>query len=112
MLFKLVNEQQSNNCFVNVVVQNFWHLSGFVYALRDIILEADKLSRQEDGVLYELAQLLRDIKESAEGSTHSVANLKHQILTEIYGQDAFNWNEQADASEAFQMILKKYHEHF
>ena len=63
-------------------------------------------------MLYELAKLLKEIKESNEGSTHSVADLKQAILADIYGQGGFDWNEQADASEAFHTILKKYHEHF
>ena len=43
---------------------------------------------------------------------HSGAPLKHAILTDMFGQGAFDWNEQADASEAFHLILKKFHEHF
>lgn len=111
MLFKLVNDQRSNNCFVNVVVQNFWHLNGFAFAMKDTILESSRL-RPQNGVLYQLSRLLKKIKESNEFELHTVAELKNAILTEMYGADGFDWNEQADACEAFQLILKKYHEYF
>lgn len=111
MLFRLVNEQQSNNCFVNVVVQNIWHLTGLQNVLKELILEYPRL-KQQDGIVYFLSKLLKEIKESREGSIHSVSTLKEAILTEMFGKGCFDWNEQADASEAFLLVLKKTHDYF
>lgn len=43
---------------------------------------------------------------------HSAAGLKEAILTEMFGAGGFNWNEQADACEAFELVLKKIHEYY
>ena len=56
-----------------------------MYALKDIILEKDKLENDQNGVLFQLAKLMKEIKESNEGSVHSVAALKQAILTDLYG---------------------------
>ena len=55
--------------------------------------------------MFELAHLLKTIKESEEGSTHSTAALKHAVLTEMFGAGLFDWNEPADAAEAFLLVL-------
>ena len=113
MLFGLENEDLANNCFINVVVQNIWHLNGFKHVLKEIILEYDSLNRDtSDRIVYELSKLLKEIKEQREGNIHSVADLKKAVLTEMFGRDGFNWNEQADACEAMLLILNKVHEHF
>ena len=111
MLFRLMNDNNANNCFVNVVVQNFWHLNGFQHALKQIILEFPRL-KKEDGIVYYFAKLLKEIKESHEGAVHSVAALKEAILTEMLGANNFEWNEQADVAEAFLLLLNKIHEYF
>ena len=64
MLFRLENEDLANNCFINVVVQNIWHLNGFKHVLKEIILEYDSLNRDSsDRIMYELSKLLKEIKE-------------------------------------------------
>ena len=60
--------------------------------MKDTILEASRL-QPADGVLYHLSTLLKRIKESNEYSLHTVENLKSAILTEIYGENGFRWNE-------------------
>ena len=55
-----------------------------MHVLKDIILESDKLA-ESDGVIYYLAKLLKEIKESEEGSMHSVNELKQAILQDMYG---------------------------
>mmetsp|Transcript_702 Transcript_702/g.974 ORF Transcript_702/g.974 Transcript_702/m.974 type:complete len:129 (+) Transcript_702:319-705(+) len=113
MLFGLENDEMANNCFINVVVQNIWHLNGFKHVLKQTILEAENLQKSaSDQIMYELAHLLREIKESREGDIHSVADLKQAVLTEMFGNGGFRWNEQADACEAMLLILGKVHEHF
>ena len=92
MLFRLVNEQQANNCFVNVVIQNLWHVRGFQYVLKDVILEGPRL-QEHHGIVFYLARLLKEIKESNEGSVHSVSALKTAILSDMYGAGSFEWNE-------------------
>ena len=77
MLFGLENSDLANNCFINVVIQNIWHLGGFKHVLKDTILAASNLNpEQDERVMCELANLLRNIKESQECSIHSVAALK------------------------------------
>ncbi len=43
---------------------------------------------------------------------HSVGALKGAVLSEMYGKDGYEWNEQADACEALLLLLRKIHEHF
>ena len=106
MLFGLENDNNANNCFINVVMQNIWHLNGFKFVLRDTILAADSLdSERTDPIMYKFAWLLKGIKEGEESAVHSVAALKHDVLTEMYGANQFEWNEQADACEAFLLLL-------
>lgn len=113
MLFRLDNDHQANNCFINVVVQNIWHLNGFKFLLRDMVILAERIDREEaDPIVFELVQLLKEVKESEEWTMHSVASLKKAILTEMFGAGNFAWNEQADACEAFELILRKVHEFF
>lgn len=65
MLFGLENSAMANNCFINVVVQNIWHLSGFKHVLKDSIMATKSLNPgKDDKVMCELSNLLRDIKES------------------------------------------------
>ena len=55
MLFMLDNAEYANNCFLNVVIQNIWHLSGFHRILKDVILEAKRLedtNEECDKVFY------------------------------------------------------------
>ena len=59
-----------------------------------------------------MSKLLKEIKESSEGSAHSVDTLKEAVLIEMFGKDGFQWNEQADACEALLLLLSKIHEHF
>lgn len=75
-----------------MVVQNFWHLNGFQHALKQLILELPRL-KEKDGIVYHLSKLLKQIKESREGSVHSVSALKEAILTEMFGKSGFDWNE-------------------
>ena len=94
MLFGLENNDYANNCFMNVVVQNIWHLNGFVHVLKDVILETESLDpNSHDKIMYELAHLLRNIKESKEGTIHSAAALKQAVLGEMFGAGNFEWNE-------------------
>ena len=93
MIFCLENRNYANNCFMNVVVQNIWHINGFKYILKDTIIAAERLDKNvDDPVMFELAQLLKKVKESKEGSTHSAADLKQAILTSMFGGN-FDWNE-------------------
>ena len=106
MLFGLENDRKANNCFVNVVIQNIWHLNGFKFVLRDTILAASQLDPENtDPILFKFAWLLKGIKEGEESAVYSVAQLKHGMLTEMFGAGSFEWNEQADACEAFLLIL-------
>lgn len=88
-LFGLTNMGNANNCSINVCVQTIWHLSGFVRALRSLILEADRL-QERDGSLFWLAKLFSEIKESEEDSQHTVTELKRATLAEIFGKDQFD----------------------
>ena len=88
MMFGLTNAHQSNNCFINVVIQNIWHLTGFQHVLKQVILELPRLS-QSDGIIFHLSKLLKEIKESDEGSVHSVSALKEAVLSDMFGKDGY-----------------------
>lgn len=98
MIFGLKNNNNLNNCFINCVIQNIWHLNGFKFILREAILAKDTLDKGHSNIImYELATLLKAIKEGEEGAVYSVTPLKQAVLTEMFGAGNYESNEQADA---------------
>ena len=113
-VFKLTNNVGDNNCFLNVFLQNFWHLEGFRSTLKQVIRWKERNVRpghKVNQLFSQLAILCNQILDVNEEEELTVDILKQSLFIEMSNHGSMSQlNSKADAIEAFQLILNAIHE--
>ncbi|KAI9922516.1 hypothetical protein PsorP6_000938 [Peronosclerospora sorghi] len=104
----LLNTSGENNCFLNVVIQSFWHLTSMRHFLLHV--EVKEESRTvESNVLRALKSIMMEYDDTSSGVLHSRAIRKG--LSVLYAADK-NFQEGAmyDAEETLLALLNLMHQ--
>lgn len=104
----LLNASGENNCFLNVVIQSFWHLTSMRHFLLHVEVKEDSRS-VESNVLRALKSMLMEYDDTSSGVLHSRAIRKG--LSVLYAADK-NFQEGAmyDAEETLLALLNLMHQ--
>ena len=112
-VFYLENELGSNSCFLNVVIQNFWHLEGFRKALKAVIRwrrEQEVESSAANPTFEALVEAMNRLFVTEEYTIASLDQLKQAFFrSQVGGGSIVAVNVKADAGEAFTHILESTH---
>ena len=76
--FKLANNAGDNNCFLNVVIQNFWHMEAMRQTLKSVIRWEHPVhpGAKVNQVFYQLSTLCNQILDADEQDELTVDLLK------------------------------------
>ncbi|KAL7686685.1 putative pleckstrin domain, UBA-like superfamily, Ubiquitin-associated domain-containing protein [Plasmopara halstedii] len=104
----LLNASGENNCFLNVVIQSFWHLTSMRHFLLHVEVK-DESRSVESNVLRALKSMLMEYDDTSSGVLHSRAIRKG--LSVLYAADK-NFQEGAmyDAEETLLALLNLMHQ--
>ncbi|CAH0480463.1 unnamed protein product [Peronospora belbahrii] len=104
----LLNSSGENNCFLNVVIQSFWHLTSMRHFLLHVEVK-DGSRTVETNVLRALKSIMTEYDDTSSGVLHSRAIRKG--LSVLYSADK-NFQEGAmyDAEETLLALLNLMHQ--
>ncbi|KAL4110281.1 hypothetical protein PRIC1_001973 [Phytophthora ramorum] len=104
----LLNASGENNCFLNVVIQSFWHLTSMRHFLLHVEVK-DESRSVESNVLRALKSMITEYDDTSSGVLHSRAIRKG--LSVLYSADK-NFQEGAmyDAEETLLALLNLMHQ--
>ncbi|KAG7395855.1 UBA/TS-N domain [Phytophthora boehmeriae] len=104
----LLNASGENNCFLNVVIQSFWHLTSMRHFLLHVEVK-DESRSVESNVLRALKSMMTEYDDTSSGVLHSRAIRKG--LSVLYAADK-NFQEGAmyDAEETLLALLNLMHQ--
>ncbi|TDH64972.1 hypothetical protein CCR75_008052 [Bremia lactucae] len=104
----LLNASGENNCFLNVVIQSFWHLTSMRHFLLHVEVKEESRS-VESNVLRALKSMLMEYDDTSSGALHSRSIRKG--LSVLYSADK-NFQEGAmyDAEETLLALLNLMHQ--
>ncbi|KAE9094834.1 hypothetical protein PF010_g16943 [Phytophthora fragariae] len=104
----LLNASGENNCFLNVVIQSFWHLTSMRHFLLHVEVK-DESRTVESNVLRALKSMMMEYDDTSSGVLHSRAIRKG--LSVLYSADK-NFQEGAmyDAEETLLALLNLMHQ--
>ncbi|KAF4317533.1 hypothetical protein BBO99_00003079 [Phytophthora kernoviae] len=104
----LLNASGENNCFLNVVIQSFWHLTSMRHFLLHVEVK-DESRSVESNVLRALKSMMTEYDDTSSGVLHSRAIRKG--LSVLYSADK-NFQEGAmyDAEETLLALLNLMHQ--
>ncbi|GMF27880.1 unnamed protein product [Phytophthora lilii] len=104
----LLNASGENNCFLNVVIQSFWHLTSMRHFLLHVEVK-DESRTVESNVLRALKSMMMEYDDTSSGVLHSRAIRKG--LSVLYAADK-NFQEGAmyDAEETLLALLNLMHQ--
>ncbi|CAI5708381.1 unnamed protein product [Hyaloperonospora brassicae] len=104
----LLNASGENNCFLNVVIQSFWHLTSMRHFLLHVEVKEESRS-VESNVLRALKSMITEYDDTSSGVLHSRAVRKG--LSVLYSADK-NFQEGAmyDAEETLLALLNLMHQ--
>uniref|UniRef100_A0AAV1TYD8 Ubiquitin carboxyl-terminal hydrolase n=1 Tax=Peronospora matthiolae TaxID=2874970 RepID=A0AAV1TYD8_9STRA len=104
----LLNASGENNCFLNVVIQSFWHLTSMRHFLLHVEVKEESRS-VESNVLRALKSMITEYDDTSSGALHSRAVRKG--LSVLYSADK-NFQEGAmyDAEETLLALLNLMHQ--
>ncbi|OQS05058.1 inactive ubiquitin carboxyl-terminal hydrolase [Thraustotheca clavata] len=103
----LQNATGENNCFLNVIIQSFWHLTSLRRLLQDLtIKESDDVA---SNVLKALKEIMLAYEDPSSGALHP--KVLRKWLSMLYSADKlFQEGSMADAEETLLTILNLMHQ--
>eukprot|EP01012_Entosiphon_sulcatum_P012508 TRINITY_DN17854_c0_g1_i1.p1 TRINITY_DN17854_c0_g1~~TRINITY_DN17854_c0_g1_i1.p1 ORF type:complete len:652 (-),score=55.57 TRINITY_DN17854_c0_g1_i1:8-1963(-) len=106
----LKNEPGANNCFLNVILQSFFHLRCFVEAFKSRREHVCKRDGKHHCIFCALKQLFEQHLR-ADDSSNMPPNAVREALSSLFSEaDRFQLNQMDDAAEAFDALLQTLHE--
>ncbi|DAZ96232.1 TPA: hypothetical protein N0F65_012594 [Lagenidium giganteum] len=104
----LLNDAGENNCFLNVVIQSFWHLTSMRHYLLHVEIK-DGSRTVEANVLRALKSIMTEYDDTTSGKIHSRALRKG--LSVLYAADKnFQVGAMYDAEETLLALLNLMHQ--
>ncbi|EQC37204.1 hypothetical protein SDRG_05430 [Saprolegnia diclina VS20] len=103
----LQNATGENNCFLNVIIQSFWHLISLRRLLQDVIIkDSDDVASH---VLRALKEIMLAYEDPSSGALHP--KVLRKWLSLLYSADKmFQEGSMADAEETLLTILNLMHQ--
>ncbi|KAF0700086.1 Aste57867_9365 [Aphanomyces stellatus] len=105
----LENGTGENNCFLNVIIQSFWHLVSLRRLLLDVTIKENDETQLAANVLRTLKETMMSYEDPSSGSLHPKS--LRQWLSILYKTDkTFEEGSMADAEETLLTILHLMHQ--
>eukprot|EP01012_Entosiphon_sulcatum_P011618 TRINITY_DN17116_c0_g1_i1.p1 TRINITY_DN17116_c0_g1~~TRINITY_DN17116_c0_g1_i1.p1 ORF type:complete len:669 (-),score=66.83 TRINITY_DN17116_c0_g1_i1:7-2013(-) len=103
----LVNEPGANNCFLNVVLQSFFHLTPFV---DPFVRKKEHICDSSGHCVFCSLKLLFE-QHTSNSTAHVPPAAVREALSSLFSDaDRFKLNAMEDAAETFDALLQKLHE--
>lgn len=112
--FGFENGNQIYNCYLNVIFQVLWHIEPmkqtFIRFLDKDVSGQKEMNPKIKRFLEELKRLLEQIMKGNPTNQFSLNSVRRELFKVFYPDPFFELNQKGDASEAFSVILKLFHQ--